>query len=156
MWKGGGMSFWHKCILHPNKPLCDAPNMIIMKSCGVCGQSYHCFDIAMTSCLHTYHSYRLGQHLKTHNKCKVCNQRLHLDRWSSWGFKDLDEDLTFAPQEMGVEKEWVHLLNELKQIARQSVHGVLGEYLILCLHQNFHLGITIIVGLFMVYVLQVF
>jgi hypothetical protein len=57
---------------------------------------------------------------------------------------------------MGVEEEWVRLLNKLKQNARQSVHGVLGEYLISCLHQNFHLGITIIVGLFIVYILQVF
>jgi hypothetical protein len=61
---------------------------------------------------------------------------LHLYWWSSWGFKDLDEDLTFAPQEMGVEEERVHLLNKLKQIARESVHGVLGEYLISCLHQK--------------------
>jgi flagellar biosynthesis protein FliP len=69
---------------------------------------------------------------------------------------DLDEDLTFTTQEMGVEEEQVHLLNELKQNAKQNVHVVLGEYLISCLHQNFHLGITIVVGLFVVYVLQVF
>ncbi len=57
---------------------------------------------------------------------------------------------------MGVEEEWVHLLNEMKQTTRQSVHGALGEYLISYLHQIFHLGITIVVGLFVVYVLQVF
>jgi hypothetical protein len=57
---------------------------------------------------------------------------------------------------MGVEEKWVHLLNEMKQTTRQSVHGVLGEYLISYLHQNFHLGITIVVGLFVVYALQVF
>jgi flagellar biosynthesis protein FliP len=57
---------------------------------------------------------------------------------------------------MGIEEEWVRLLNELKQTTRQNVHGVVSEYLISCLHQNFHLGITIIVGLFVVYVLQVF
>ncbi len=37
MQKAGGMSFQPKPILHPNRPLCDAPNMIIMKPCGVCG-----------------------------------------------------------------------------------------------------------------------
>ncbi len=63
---------------------------------------------------------------------------------------DLDEDLTFATHEMGVEEEWVYLLNKLKQIAKQNVHGVLGEYLISYLHQNF--GITIIVGLFVCFV----
>jgi len=78
--------------------------MIIMKPCGVCGQSYHCFDIVVTSFLHMYQPSCLGQHLKTHNKCKVCNQRLHLDWWSSWGFRDLDEDLNFVAQEMGVEE----------------------------------------------------
>jgi hypothetical protein len=36
MQKGGGMSFWPKLILHLDRPLCDAPNMIIMKTCGVC------------------------------------------------------------------------------------------------------------------------
>jgi hypothetical protein len=65
---------------------------------------------------------------------------------------DLDEDLTFATHEMGVEEEWVYLLNKLKQIAKQNVHGVLGEYLISYLHQNFHLGITIVVGLFVCFV----
>ncbi len=127
-----------------------------MKPCGVCGQSYHYFKIVVTSCLYTYHSYFLNHHLKSHNKCKVCNQRLHLNWWSSWGFRELDEDLTFTTQEMGVEEEWVHLLNKMKQTARQSIHGVLGEYLISYLHQNFHLAITIVVGLFVVYVLQVF
>ncbi len=71
MQKGGGMSFWLKPILHPDRPLCDAPNMIIMKPCGVCGQSYHCFDIVVTSFLHMYQPSCLDQHLKTHNKCKV-------------------------------------------------------------------------------------
>jgi hypothetical protein len=54
------MSLWPKPILHPNKPLCDAPNMIVMKPCGVCGQSYHCFDIAMTSYMPTYISFVLS------------------------------------------------------------------------------------------------
>jgi hypothetical protein len=60
MQKGEGMSFWPKLILHPDRPLCDAPNMIIMKTCGVCGQSYHCFDIITTSCLDMYHPSCLG------------------------------------------------------------------------------------------------
>ncbi len=95
-----------------------------------------------------YRSYCLGYHLKAHNNCKVCNQRLHPDWWFSWGFRDLDEDLAFTTQDMGVEEEQVHLLNEMKQTTRQNVHSVLGEYLISYLHQNFHLGITIVVGLY--------
>ncbi len=81
---------------------------------------------------------------------------MHIDWWCSRGFRELDEDLTFIAQDMGVEKEWVHLLNKMKQTTRQSIHGVLGEFLISYLHQNFHLGITIVVGLYVVYVLQFF
>jgi hypothetical protein len=79
--KGGGMSFWPKPIQHLDMPLCDAPNMIIIKTCGLCGQWYHYFDIVVTSCLHTYHPTCLNKHLKTNNKCKVCNQRLHPNWW---------------------------------------------------------------------------
>jgi hypothetical protein len=32
---------------------------------------------------------------------------LHLDWWTSWGFRPFDEDLIFATQEMGLEEEWV-------------------------------------------------
>jgi hypothetical protein len=76
MKKNGGMSFWPTPILHPNRPPCDGPNMIIIKGCGLCGQWYHCFDVVVTFCLHTYHLACLRDH-KTHNKCKVCNQRFH-------------------------------------------------------------------------------
>jgi hypothetical protein len=39
---------------------------------------------------------------------------LHPYWWSNWGFKALDEDLTFVVQEMGIEEEQIWLLNELK------------------------------------------
>jgi hypothetical protein len=68
-------------------------------------QWYHYGDIVITFCMHTYHLTCLKEHLKTNNKCKVCHQRLHPDWWSSWGFKDLDQDLSFLAQEMGLEKE---------------------------------------------------
>jgi hypothetical protein len=45
---------------------------------------------------------------------KICNQSLHPYWWTSWGFKNLDQELTFATMEMGVEGEQVQLLNELK------------------------------------------
>jgi hypothetical protein len=73
MQKGVGMYLWPKLIFHLDKPPCDVPNMIIMKPYGLCQQWYHCFDIIVTSCLHTYHPGCLGKHLKTNNRCKVCN-----------------------------------------------------------------------------------
>jgi hypothetical protein len=107
MQKGGDMSLWPKPILHRDRPQGDNPNMIIIKKCGICGQWYHCFDVAMTSCLHTYHPTCLGEHPKTNKKCKVCNQILHPNWWSSWGFTDLDQYLILLAQKMGIKEEHV-------------------------------------------------
>lgn len=62
------------------------------------------------------------EHLKTKNICKGCNQILHPDWWSRWGFRDLDQDLIFLAQEMGLEEEQVRLLNEMKETARVTMH----------------------------------
>jgi hypothetical protein len=42
MEKGGGMSFCLKPILHLDRPPCNGPTMIVIKSHGLCGQWYHC------------------------------------------------------------------------------------------------------------------
>jgi hypothetical protein len=55
MRKGGGLYFWPKLILHPDRLINDGTNMIIIEACGLCGQWYHCVDIFVTSCLHTFH-----------------------------------------------------------------------------------------------------
>jgi hypothetical protein len=90
MQKGCGMSFWAKPILYLDRPQGDDPKMIIINKCGLCGQWYHCGDIIVTSCLHTYHPACIREHLKINNRCKVCNQWVHLDWWFRWGFRDLD------------------------------------------------------------------
>lgn len=140
------MSFWLTPTFHPNRPPCNGPTMIVIKSYGLCGQWYHCWDIIMTSCLHTYHPTCLGEHLKMNNRCKVYNQKLYLDLWSSWGFKDLDDDLTCMAQEMGLEEEHVRMLNELKETIRINVHDVFGlhlnccfKHLHLCVYTHCHL-----------------
>jgi hypothetical protein len=107
MQMGVGMSIWPKPILHPSKPLCDVANMTIIKTCGLCQQCYYCYDIVVTYCLHAYHLTCLGEHLKTNNKCKVCNYRLQFDWWTSWGFITLDKDLIFVVEEMGLGQEQV-------------------------------------------------
>jgi hypothetical protein len=76
MRKGGGLSLWPKLILHLDRPINDGTNMIIIKTCGLCGQWYHCGDIVVTSCLHTFHPTCLGEHLKT-NKCKTYTIRYY-------------------------------------------------------------------------------
>jgi hypothetical protein len=43
--------------------------------------------------------------LKTNNNYKVCNQQLHPDWWTSWGFRAFDKDIIFAAEEMGLEQK---------------------------------------------------
>jgi hypothetical protein len=56
------------------------------------------------------------------NRCKVCSQRLHLDWWFSWSFRNLDQDLSFLAQATGLEEERIWLLNELKETAKVNMH----------------------------------
>jgi hypothetical protein len=72
-----GRSFWPKPIVHPI--MNDDSTYITMKPCGFCNRSYHCYDVAMTSCKHTFHLICLGEMLKISNKCSICAQGLHLD-----------------------------------------------------------------------------
>jgi hypothetical protein len=43
---------------------------------------------------------------------------LHFDWWSSWGFRNLDQNLSFLTQETGFEEKLVGLFNELKEPQR--------------------------------------
>jgi hypothetical protein len=78
---------WPKPILRPDSPVNDVTCMIIIKACGLCGQWYHCGDVALTSYLHTFHFTCMCEHLKTNNISKVCNHILDLNWWCSWGFQ---------------------------------------------------------------------
>jgi hypothetical protein len=44
MQKGGGMSFWPKPILHPNRPQGDDLNMIIINKCGFTSRKVPLFN----------------------------------------------------------------------------------------------------------------
>jgi hypothetical protein len=73
MKKGNGISFWLQPILHVDVPLKnDGSNVIVIKACGYCNQWYHCGDVALTSCKHTFHPFYLAAMLKDSNKCKIC------------------------------------------------------------------------------------
>jgi hypothetical protein len=61
MKKDGGMGFWPTPIMHLTKPSNDGSrNFVIIKSCGYCHSWFHCDDIAITSCKHTFHLFCLG------------------------------------------------------------------------------------------------
>jgi hypothetical protein len=66
---------------------------ILVKPYGFCNRGYHCHDIVVASCKHTFHPFCLGELLRVNNKCFVCAQVFHLDWWHSWGFQEEDVDM---------------------------------------------------------------
>jgi hypothetical protein len=81
---GRGMTFKPKPIVHFEDLLEDSGRtFIIVKPCGFCNQGFHCMDVAVTSCKHTFHPFYLGVMLKESNKCCVWNVTFHLDWWTS-------------------------------------------------------------------------
>jgi hypothetical protein len=57
---------------------------IVVKPCGFCNKSYHCYDVTITYCKHTYHPSYLVEVQKDSNKCLICDELLHHDWWISW------------------------------------------------------------------------
>jgi hypothetical protein len=94
MAKGGGLSLWPKPTLHPLCPRDDdfLPQ-IQLRPCGYCKQWFHCFDVVVTSCKHTFHPFCLAESLRSSNNCVTCGQILHPDWWTSFGFRAQDDDM---------------------------------------------------------------
>jgi hypothetical protein len=94
MAKGRGLSCWPKPILHPPF-LGDVDGFIHnqLRSCTFCKLWYHCFDLVVISCKHTFHPYSLDESLKTSNHCFTCGQILHPDWWTSFGFRGQDDEM---------------------------------------------------------------
>jgi hypothetical protein len=88
MTKGMGMTFKPKPILQFEEPM-DEENrkvVIIVKPCGLCNHTFHCMDVVVTPCKHTFHPFCLGVMLKKSSKCIVCNVKFRPNWWTSWGF----------------------------------------------------------------------
>lgn len=95
MKKGFSMCFWPIPIMHPMKPIYDegARTFVIIKPCGYCNQYFHCHDVAMTGCKHTFHPFCLCVMLKNSNNYCVCKQKLHLNWWSNWEICETNEEM---------------------------------------------------------------
>jgi hypothetical protein len=94
MLQGGGLSCWPKPTMHPLCPLNDdVVTHIQVRPCGFCKQWYHCSDIVVTSCKHTFHPFCLAASLRNSNVCSTCGQILHPDWWTSFGFRAQDDDI---------------------------------------------------------------
>jgi hypothetical protein len=88
------MCFQPLPIVHLDKPTHDGgKNVIVIKPCGYCNQNYHCVDIVITSCKHTFHPFCFEAMLQNYNKCGICKQKIHLDCWSSWGIYEQNEEM---------------------------------------------------------------
>ncbi len=66
---------------------------ILVKPCGFCNRRYHCRDIAIASCKHTFHPFCLREFHRASNKCCIYAQVFHPYWWCSWDFQDEDEDV---------------------------------------------------------------
>lgn len=64
----GGKSFWPKPIIHPFTNSDDL-TYIATKPYGFCNRAYHWYDVAVTSCKHTFHPFCLGEMLRINNRC---------------------------------------------------------------------------------------
>jgi hypothetical protein len=94
MVNGGGLSSWPKPTMHPSSPLNDdVVSQIQIRPCGYCKQWYHCFDIVVTSCKHTFHPFCLATSLQKDNNYSICGQILHPEWWTSFRFRAQDEEM---------------------------------------------------------------
>ncbi len=118
--KGNGLSFWPKPILHPIWPPTSENSIVInVRPCGFCNQGYHCWDIAMTSCKHTYHPFYLGEIIKLQNTCLVYDHLLHPDWWHSWGFGE-EDDVKGSVDKLGLQEQHEEIKWSLK--AKLALH----------------------------------
>jgi hypothetical protein len=71
---GVGMIFKPKPIMNSEKIVEENGRaFIIIKPYGFCNEGFHCMDVVVTSCKHTFHPLCLGAMLKDSNKwCMQC------------------------------------------------------------------------------------
>lgn len=74
MQQGKGLSFWPKPILHPIPPIDGDSSLvyILLKPRGYYKRWFTSYDVAITSCKHTYHPFCLTHLCKEDDKCLVC------------------------------------------------------------------------------------
>jgi hypothetical protein len=110
-----GLSVWPRPILHLAAGKVGDENFLylVIKPCDFCNRGFHCCDIVVTSCKHTFHPLCLSEIVRTSNRCFVCNALFHLDWWRSWGFRGEDEEI--------LSQELMPPLNEVHNSIIQSL-----------------------------------
>ena len=111
-----GLSVWPRPILHPAPGKVGDDNFpyLVIKPCAFCNRGFHCCDIVVTSCKHTFHPLCLSEIVRTSNRCFVCNALFHLVWWRSWGFRGEDNEI--------LSQELTPPLNEVHDSIIQSLN----------------------------------
>ena len=72
---------------------CKKHSLVYIEDCPLCGQGFHCNDIIVASCGHTYHPFCMNIHSSKSNKCIVefCNEDFDLKWRLSFGLPELEK-----------------------------------------------------------------
>jgi hypothetical protein len=127
MRKGGGLTFWPKPMVQMEKGSSNLVRTIIaIKYCGFCDSVFELNDIAVTSCRHTYHPFCLGIMVKSSYKCRVCDEDLHPNWWTSWGFREIPEKLLQLAEDLKLEEERKATIAILYAVAKEGLDSLSG------------------------------
>jgi hypothetical protein len=99
--KKRGLQLWP--IPHVNDPDCTRTVTVVIKPCGYCKMGFQNFDVVLMSCKHAFHPFYLCVMMKVGSSCFVCHEPLHPNWWTSWGFREPDENTKKLAMELNLE-----------------------------------------------------
>ena len=85
---GLGDSFSPTLIQRP-KDL-ENNSLVYIENCPLCGEGFHCNDIVVSSCGHTYHPFYMSSHSSKSNRCiaEFCDEDFNPNWRLSFGFTE--------------------------------------------------------------------
>ena len=129
MKKGAGVSLWPKPVLHPSSPSSlDLPLQIDVTACAFCRRGYSCMDVVVAPCMHMFHPFCIAEVARHSNKCNACDTLFHPQWWTSWGFRDLDEEFKVESEKLGLKCQREDLLQAM--IEEHKERAPSGKYMI--------------------------
>ena len=69
----------------------DKNTLVYVENCPLCGEGFHCNDIVVSSCGHTYHPFCMNNHSSKSNRCiaEFCDEDFDPNWCLSFGFAEL-------------------------------------------------------------------
>jgi hypothetical protein len=121
MRKGRGLRLWP--IPHVNDPDFTRSIPVVIKPCGYCNMEFQNFDVALTSCKHAFHPFCLCVMMKAGSTCFICREPLHPNWWSSWGFREPDENTKKLAKELNLQDLRRATLENIISTARAGLNS---------------------------------